>query len=671
MIAPQGPGLHGIIPEAAPHPMSAQQFIARCLKGLADRSGLLLIWLPVAVFGIYIKHELLTPAAWELLYAVLRPEVPPFTQPFTPLEHFSLYAEGVVVGFLLVPMLLMALLVFLPQRWWSWVVATISIAVALLMFFQLQAWKNTAHFMPWFMISDAIYWGAQHPESVADYVSDGAIMKLGVLLLVIVGLAIYQHRAGPRTWRQKSLLDRAGVMVVAVMAAGGLMAATAEIQSPLRYTWYHRSAMVESLRALELHRAKSPVDISRSPAELQREYERISGWQPEVRDARYYGRAAGYDVIVYIMETAPARHDSLDRLDDLPALRGLAARAWNGRAHYSTYPYTSMATFSILTSLYPPDLGSTFGEERRQAPGLAHVLSDMGYHTSYYVPHRFENPREDAMYGALGFDRIVVSDPAIRGATSGQPYYRRMIARDHQALQRLKSDALELIARDQRYLAVFSPQIGHAPWPDVVTEGREKSRAVRARNLLRLQDQWIGEIVATLRKAGRLDRTLIVVTGDHGIRTNKEDPDFLPRGALVDYSFHVPLLVYAPGVLDGPENVDFRTSHIDIVPTVLSLLGVDRGRDYEQGMPVWDTRARDRTLFFWAYDYFGAIGYCSPQRCGIWNPTLDLMFAGTALDDRALRPVLPDTPEAQETRATLEAMQWLNEGFWLSGIQPL
>lgn len=651
--------------------MSAQQFIARCIKGLADRSGLLLVWLPVAIFGIYIKDQLLTPAAWELLYAVLRPEVPPFTVPFTLLERFSLYAEGIVVGFLLVPMLLMVLLVFLPQRWWSWVVAIISIGVSLLLFFQLQTWKNTAHFMPWFMISDAIYWGAQHPESVSEYVSNGAILKLSALLLTIVALAIYQHRAGPRSWRQKSWLDRAGVMVVAVMAVGGLMAATAEASSPLRYTWYHRAALLEALRALELGRARSPVAISRSAPELQREYERLSGWQPDGRDARYFGRAAGYDVIVYILETAPARHDSLDNLDDLPALRGLASSSWVGNAHYSTYPYTSMATFSILTSLYPPDLSVTFGNERRQAPGLAHVLSDLGYHASYYVPHRFENPREDAMYGALGFDRIVVSDPAIRGATSGQPYYKRMILRDRQALERLKTDALELIGKDQRYLAVFSPQIGHAPWPDVVSEGQENSRAMRARNLLRLQDQWIGEIVEMLRQAGRLDRTLIVVTGDHGIRTNKEDPDFSPRGALVDYSFHVPLLVYAPGVLQAPATLDYRTSHIDITPTVLSLLGVSHGRDFEQGMPVWDTRARDRTLFFWAYDYFGAIGYCRQDQCGIWNPTLDLMFAGHTLNDRALHPVLPDTPEGQQTQATMEAMQWLNEGYWLSGIPPL
>jgi len=227
-----------------------------------------------------------------------------------------------------------------------------------------------------------------------------------------------------------------------------------------------------------------------------------------------------------------------------------------------------------------------------------------------------------------------------------------------------------MIGRDQRYLAVYAPQIGHAPWPDVVSDGQEKSRAVRARNLIRLQDQWLGELTAMLKAEGRLDHTLIVLTGDHGIRTNREDPAFEPRGVLVDYSFRVPLLVYAPGVLQGPATVDFRTSHIDITPTLLDLLGATHNREFEQGMPLWDTRARDRMLFFWAYDYFGAVGYCRHSQCGVWNPTLDLTYAGHALDEKALRPLPPESPQARQTVATLEAMQWLNQGYWLSGIPP-
>ena len=53
------------------------------------------------------------------------------------------------------------------------------------------------------------------------------------------------------------------------------------------------------------------------------------------------------------------------------------------------------------------------------------------------------------------------------------------------------------------------------------------------------------------------------------------------------YSFHVPLLVYAPEALRSTSNIASLTSHIDIQPTVLDLLGLEKGREFEQGSPIW------------------------------------------------------------------------------------
>jgi phosphoglycerol transferase MdoB-like AlkP superfamily enzyme len=94
---------------------------------------------------------------------------------------------------------------------------------------------------------------------------------------------------------------------------------------------------------------------------------------------------------------------------------------------------------------------------------------------------------------------------------------------DVQALNAMKDDIAGWLASDQRYAAVFLPQIGHAPWP-----GRPESVSVAeyGKSIAIRQDEWLGQIVDVVEKAGRLDNTVILFIGDHGIRTTREDSQF-------------------------------------------------------------------------------------------------------------------------------------------------
>jgi arylsulfatase A-like enzyme len=111
-----------------------------------------------------------------------------------------------------------------------------------------------------------------------------------------------------------------------------------------------------------------------------------------------------------------------------------------------------------------------------------------------------------------------------------------------------------------------------------------------------------------LKQTGTLDHTLIVLVGDHGIRTKQEHPSF-SAGTLDDMTFHVPLMIFAPGILKAPRIVSTQASHIDLSPTLLDLLGLNRGRELEEGSPIWDERLKHRTTFFMARNYLGTDGY--------------------------------------------------------------
>ena len=94
--------------------------------------------------------------------------------------------------------------------------------------------------------------------------------------------------------------------------------------------------------------------------------------------------------------------------------------------------------------------------------------------------------------------------------------------------------------------------------------------------LHKLVDQAVGRILESLERSGMADDTVVVFTSDHG--------DLLgAHGGLVqkwcnafDEATRVPLLVAGPGIDPRPGGVTVPTSHIDLIPTLLGLAGIDR-----------------------------------------------------------------------------------------------
>ena len=129
----------------------------------------------------------------------------------------------------------------------------------------------------------------------------------------------------------------------------------------------------------------------------------------------------------------------------------------------------------------------------------------------------------------------------------------------------------------------------------------------RGRALMLLQDSWLKEIVDQVRAAGRLQRTIIALTGDHGVRARAEDPALEP-GTISDYTFRVPLLIHAPQTLSHTVVVSEPTSHIDLAPTILGLLGAVEPAGRMQGVPIWQRAATNR-IYLLAFAYGGADGF--------------------------------------------------------------
>lgn len=110
-------------------------------------------------------------------------------------------------------------------------------------------------------------------------------------------------------------------------------------------------------------------------------------------------------------------------------------------------------------------------------------------------------------------------------------------------------------------------------------DGRIDAALVRDRYdaEVRYADAQIGRLLDTLRARGELDRTIVIVTSDHGESLGEQDYWFEHGRNVSEATVRVPLLVRWPtsvpgGPRPGASNTD--TSLCDIAPTLLDLLGL-------------------------------------------------------------------------------------------------
>ncbi len=84
--------------------------------------------------------------------------------------------------------------------------------------------------------------------------------------------------------------------------------------------------------------------------------------------------------------------------------------------------------------------------------------------------------------------------------------------------------------------------------------------------------KMVGELVKELKGLGLYEKTIIIITADHG-NEFMEHGEFGHWEALYDESIHVPLIYYIP-YLNRTVNVKELIESIDILPTTLDLLSI-------------------------------------------------------------------------------------------------
>jgi len=121
---------------------------------------------------------------------------------------------------------------------------------------------------------------------------------------------------------------------------------------------------------------------------------------------------------------------------------------------------------------------------------------------------------------------------------------------------------------------------------------------------IRFTDESIGRLLSFLDRQGLGERTLVVVTADHG-ESLGEHGYFFEHGDLgTEPEVHVPLVFSQPGRIPAGLRVPWTVRSLDVAPTVLDLVGLPveqgfRGESLTALMGPSDdpSRSRDRICF--------------------------------------------------------------------------
>ncbi|HEB01844.1 MAG TPA: LTA synthase family protein, partial [Nitrospirae bacterium] len=92
-------------------------------------------------------------------------------------------------------------------------------------------------------------------------------------------------------------------------------------------------------------------------------------------------------------------------------------------------------------------------------------------------------------------------------------------------------------------------------------------------NSFRFMDHAIGHFIKQAKKEKYFANTIFVFYGDHGLPGHARHMN-RAEDQLTLTTFHVPLLIYAPGLLKGGQVDDKPASEVDVMPMIASLAGI-------------------------------------------------------------------------------------------------
>ncbi len=304
-----------------------------------------------------------------------------------------------------------------------------------------------------------------------------------------------------------------------------------------------------------------------------------------------------FNVVLVTIDTARADHFGMygyakptsPNLDKLASESTVFDHAW---AHAPSTRYSMPA---ILTGRLPLDV---FYDMSIWWPGLApkattiaEALEPRGFATGAITNYDYFDRKRHLDQGFAEYDN---ENQKLHGGIPGAGPERTRGSSSQQQTDK----AIAFVGRhaSERFLLwihYYDPHADYEPHAAVPSFGGDE--LARYDGELRFTDLHLGRLLDELRAKQLYDRTVIVVTGDHGEGFGEHGIDHHGYHLYAPQT-KVPLIIRVPGL--APQRARTPAGHVDILPTLVNLAGGQPSRDM-MGRSLVDVLAgaqRDRIV---------------------------------------------------------------------------
>jgi hypothetical protein len=409
----------------------------------------------------------------------------------------------------------------------------------------------------------------------------GAYVGMAPILLVLLGLALpmcFCQALALRMARRRWPASAIGLWIAALTVAGGFCAAEAIGLRGIDTVGVKDNAIVFFVKNYKPRPGK--LDLLAVEQQLE---PRISGHSnpasapsllnPQAMFDRDFpnlrGSARGFNLLLIQMESTSAPHVNASTA---PNITALAQHGLSFSRHLTAVTYTARTSYSIYYSDYMPRLQTDpsliYGRAMPQ-PALAQVLKGGGYQTALFYSSFLDYADLRFLFTGKGVDTIVSAREIVG---NGGPLFRSGGVSEFLTVDKL-CDWIKTHDR-QKFAGIYMTLSPHHPYDyppeDEIFPGG--SWLDRYLNSLHYADRAVGRLVRFLKHEGLLEKTLIVVFGDHG-----ETVSTYPVGHGLSVSaeeLYTPFVISNPVLFPKPLTSRLPSSHPDIAPAIVGMLGL-------------------------------------------------------------------------------------------------
>ncbi len=328
------------------------------------------------------------------------------------------------------------------------------------------------------------------------------------------------------------------------------------------------------------------------------------------------------NIVLILLESIPYSQTSLTRhdADPTPYLAELATRSVSFTTTRAVVSHTSKAMWTMLTSTTPTiEQGYVEAVIADHPPlSLPLILARHGYRSAFFKMAKGTFECAPGLCKNLGFDYA---------------WFRENLEDPSANLGYFAGDDVELIdpavkwALDDGgpFFLTILTSVCHDPYEVPSWYAKPADRPIdRYRQTVEYTDYFLRVLCERLQNEGLDENTILCIIGDHG--TSFRQVAGTGRWCPYEETIRVPWIINWPGRITAGRRISSPCSHLDLTPTILSLMGFELAGAPFEGLDALSNNRPHRRFYFSAWYENSPLGYIETNRKFIYWPDIEAVF---------------------------------------------